>query len=480
MKIFKQIGKDSAIYGGVDFLTKLVYFFVFPIIASVLSPEEFGALELIYTTIGLLGIIMACGLNGAIQRFYWDDQSTEEIQAKIVTSGFFSQLTFGCAIMAFASFFLPFSIDLAQESKLPITEITLIAAVLLLALRQWSQYIIDVIRLHFAPWRFFAYTLLTRIFSISFSVITVVFLGYGIEGMIVGETLVLILLLPLGIWMIRRDLSIFSFSFPWAKDLVKLGYPLIFAGIAYWLFGSMDRWMLATMSSVEEVGIYSVAFRFASVVLFVSVAFGQAWSPIAIKIRTEHPESYRKIYGQVFLLLFFVMLVAGGGAALFAGEAMSLIMPKEYLASALPLSILCFGIVLQSTQQVTAIGISIEKKTFLLARLAWVTAFVNFCGNYLLIPRFGADGAACTTLISYAVLTSSYLFFTQRLHPLDLEWKRFVGLFLMGCLVAAVSFMFISFQINGVLIALKIALALLCLYCGWRILPLKSIRSARL
>jgi len=178
--------------------------------------------------------------------------------------------------------------------------------------------------------------------------------------------------------------------------------------------------------------------------------------------------------------LFFVMLVAGGGAALFAGEAISLIMPKEYLASALPLSILCFGIVLQSTQQVTAIGISIEKKTFLLARLAWVTAFVNFCGNYLLIPRFGADGAACTTLISYAVLTFSYLFFTQRLHPLDLEWKRFVGLFLIGCLVATVSFMFISIQINGVLIALKIALALLCLYCGWKILPLKSIRSATL
>jgi hypothetical protein len=47
--------------------------------------------------------------------------------------------------------------------------------------------------------------------------------------------------------------------------------------------------MLTSMNTVEEVGIYSVAFRFASVVLFVAVAFEQAWSAIAIKLRTDCP-----------------------------------------------------------------------------------------------------------------------------------------------------------------------------------------------
>ena len=122
------------------------------------------------------------------------------------------------------------------------------------------------------------------------------------------------------------------------KELVQFGYPFIFAGMAYWLFGTMDRWMLASMTTIEEVGIYSVAFRFASAVLFVSAAFGQAWSPFAMKIRTDHPEQYQTIYGQILLLLLFVMLVIGGGLALFSGEAIGLIMPIEYQASALPLS----------------------------------------------------------------------------------------------------------------------------------------------
>ena len=57
------------------------------------------------------------------------------------------------------------------------------------------------------------------------------------------------------------------------------------------------------------------------------------------------------------------MLVVGGGVALFSGEVIGIIMPEEYHDSAIPLSILCFGIILQSTTQVTLIGISLEKKT---------------------------------------------------------------------------------------------------------------------
>lgn len=75
--------------------------------------------------------------------------------------------------------------------------------------------------------------------------------------------------------------------------------------------------MLASMSSVEETGTYPNSFRFASVVLFVSTAFGHAWSPLAMKIRKDHPVSYSTIYGYVLLLLVFLMTVVGGLVGLF-------------------------------------------------------------------------------------------------------------------------------------------------------------------
>ena len=75
--IFRRLAKDSVIYGGADFLTKLFSFFTFPIIAAVLSPKIFGTLELILTSTALLGLIMNCGLNNSVQRFYWDKNTTK-------------------------------------------------------------------------------------------------------------------------------------------------------------------------------------------------------------------------------------------------------------------------------------------------------------------------------------------------------------------------------------------------------------------
>lgn len=477
--VFQRIAKDSAIYGGADLLTKILSFFAFPLIASALSPKAFGALELITTITALLGLVMNCGLNNSVQRFYWDKDTAPSIQPEIVTSGFYAQVVFGLVVIMIGIIIIPFVLPMMQADTLPLTWVALVAALLVMALSQWCQYSLDVIRLHFAPWRFFTLALTSRVITMGFGIIAVVVLSLGIDGLLAAQALVLIMVLPLALWFISKDFKPMHFDLSRMKELVQFGYPFIFAGMAYWLFGAMDRWMLASMTTIEEVGIYSVAFRFASGALFVSAAFGQAWSPFAMKIRTDHPERYQTIYGQILLLLLFIMLVIGGGLALFSGEAIGLIMPIEYQASALPLSILCFGIILQATQQVTAIGISIEKKTYLFARLAWLTASVNLVANYLMIPHFGAIGASWATLISYMVLTGNYLYFTQKLHPILIQWGRLLTLLLLGVLVGTVSIVFISLELNWSRVVLKFTMAIICLVIGWKILPLYSFREAQ-
>jgi O-antigen/teichoic acid export membrane protein len=304
-------------------------------------------------------------------------------------------------------------------------------------------------------------------------VVVVVYLGWGLDGLLSVQALAAALALPIAILMVKKDITS-RISMKWMRELTSFGYPFIFVGMAYWLFGSIDRWMLAAMSSVEEVGIYSVAYRFASIVLFVSMAFGQAWSPMAIKIRTDHPEFYRSIYSKVLLILLFSMLIVGGGVALFSGEIIGLIMPKEYFSSSIPLAILCFGIVLQATQQVTAIGISLEKKTFLFARLAWFTAIINATLNWFLIPYFGATGAAWATTISYCILTSSYFYYTQRLHPLPIDWLKLLIIMLLGGVIALVALFMNRSTISLNMLMLKSGIALACILLGWLVLPKRS------
>ena len=171
------------------------------------------------------------------------------------------------------------------------------------------------------------------------------------------------------------------------------------------------------------------------------------------------------------------MLAVGGAVALFSGELLNFIMPAEFIASALPLSILCFGIVLQATQQVTAIGISIEKRTYLFAYIAWATAAINFILNWLLIPGFGANGAACATLISYLILTISYVSFTQYLHPMVISWARLIFLSSLCSIIILVSVLMVANTFSLVTVGIKFGMLVAVLAIGWQVLPLRMLKQ---
>lgn len=475
--IIRKILKESVIYGGADFVTKFVAFFCFPLVAAALSPSEFGFLELIFTIISIAGLIISCGLNNAVQRFYWDKEVKANERPIIVTTGFLYQFLFGGTCIILGLIIVPFFEPEIKKSGWPISIVAILAACLVMACKQWSQYILDVTRLHFAPINFLILALFYRSLPMILGLVSIILLQRGIDGFLATNALVLLFFLPMGIWFIRKDLKLNKWNAKWAKELISFGYPFIYVGIAHWLFGYIDRWMLASMTSVEEVGIYSVAFRFASIVIFFSVAFGQAWSPLAIKIRTDYPVQYRAIYGQILLLLLFLMLSVGGIVSLFAGEGIFLIMPAEYCSSALPMIILSFGIILKSTQQITAIGISLEKKTSLFVRIAWLTAITNIIGNYFLIPKFGANGAAVATFFSYLLLTLSYLYFTQKIHPLIIPWFPLSVLTLMGIMVAFFSIHFLTQSVEIERIAGKLLLIIFCFLLGWRFLPLNLLKD---
>lgn len=460
--MLRRLGRDTLIYGAGDFLSKLIAFAAFPVIAACLTPADFGALELALTAVSLAGIVVNSGLNNAVQRFYWDPESGPERRRDLVTTGMATLCLFGSVAAILGLLFLSNISRLAHSHGLEIGSTGIAAALVSIPSNQCLQYILDTIRLHLAPTRYLALSFISKS-TLALASVAVVWHGYGVNGILISLTVVSVVFVPVGLLLIRRDL-VPRFNLPVARELVGFGAPFIFAGLAYWIFASTDRWMLAWLSSVEETGIYSVAHRFASVVMMLSLAFGQAWSPYAMKVRADDPAGYRALYARVGVLLLYGMLAAASAVALFSGELLALLLPAAYAGAALPLAILCFGVALQSTQQVTAVGISLERQTHLFARMAWITALANLAGNLLLIPRLGATGAALATLLSYLILTAGYLRHTQRLHPLPIPVAPLLRVCLAGIALGAVALLFRSAAVEpgpvaGKLIALVALLA---------------------
>ena len=69
-------------------------------------------------------------------------------------------------------------------------------------------------------------------------------------------------------------------------------------------------------------------------------------------------------------------------------------------------------------------GISIVRRTKVLALLAGVAAAINIGLNFVLIPPFGMVGAAVATAVAYAVLAALYFYVAQHYYRTPYELKK--------------------------------------------------------
>lgn len=416
-----QLAKDMAIYGAGDLVFKFVAFAIFPIYAHFFKVEQFGVMELVNTGAALVSLFLGLGITSAVQRFYWDPKFPEAKRPALVSTGFYL-LTGWSVLFTVLVVLLLFPFHSRITEGYGILWIFVVLALGSNVPLQILQFCLDALRLHFLPWRF---TLLSGWKNLS-GVSLGLFLIYGMKmellGFFLGNFLAASVSVPFGLWLIRRDIR-WVFDREIARQIFLFGYPYVFAGLAYWFFGSMDRWMLGTLSDNTQVGLFSIAFKFASLLFFVNFAFGQAWSPFAVKIYADRPD-YRQTFSRALSWLLLGMTLIGVILTLFARELLLLLTPQPYWAAATIIGFVAMGVVLQGTTQITALGISLERKTYLLSLAAAITALVNVVLNWILIPKWGALGSGVAILISYAVLTGLYLYWTQKLHPIPLEIKK--------------------------------------------------------
>jgi O-antigen/teichoic acid export membrane protein len=464
--MLRRIISDGIIYGGADALSRLVAFCIFPLIARALSVNGFGVLELTMTMVTMGGLVVRCGMNNAVQRFYWDDLTPGDQRPTLVTTGLTIIFGLGVMLAVMAFTFQALVLPSEEGSGTPFSAIGVIGFALLVPLTPWIQYLQDVLRLHFARLKFVAFSFLTRSFSTILAAVAVVMFSGGVESVLFAQAIVLLVAFPLGLWLIRQDLTK-QIDLLWGKRLIVFGSPYILTEAAFWVFSCIDRWMLASMIGADEVGVYSAASRISNVGSFLSLAFGMAWSPYAVKLKSEFPTQYKYIYAEMLVLLLVVMLLVGGGIAMFSGELLAMLLPVEFAGAATPLAILGLCVVVQASQQITAAGISLSSKPHLFVYLTWIAAGVNALLNLIFIPNLGATGAAWATLVSHLVLTAGYLLCTQRVFPIPFPVVRLLWLAAIGVALLWSALVLHSSEMTFSLTLFKLAILLGCITLGW-------------
>ncbi len=221
------------------------------------------------------------------------------------------------------------------------------------------------------------------------------------------------------------------------KELINISLPLFFASLTFVLMTNIDTFMIGVFRPMAEVAFYRVAVRSAFFLLLPMTLFSRSLIPHISKegsFGKQFRHTYH-IFNRMILLVSFPLLLI----FLLFSEQVAGIFGSDYITlSGIILTILSSGLILNIITGLNAPILSfgnMQKAYFL---ILLVVLLVNLILNYLLIPRFGALGAAYATAMSYILLSiiiSTTVFIKYRFHPFNLSYLTVIlifGLFFTG------------------------------------------------
>ncbi|HST26596.1 MAG TPA: oligosaccharide flippase family protein, partial [Gaiellaceae bacterium] len=207
------------------------------------------------------------------------------------------------------------------------------------------------------------------------------------------------------------------------RAMNKFGMPLVAAALALWAVNFIDRLFIALYKGQGEVGVYSVAVRVSSAIVFIMIAFRTAWPAFAYSI--EDDREARRTYSYV---LTYVVLV-GCWVSLFFGLLAPWIVHvlarnHHFHRASEAVALLSFGGAAYIAYTVMAIGSGRARKTQWNWVIAGIAAAVNVGMNVLLIPPYGMEGAAIATAAAYVALFIGMVIYSQEVYYVPYQWRR--------------------------------------------------------
>ncbi len=168
--------------------------------------------------------------------------------------------------------------------------------------------------------------------------------------------------------------------------------------------------VLGTHFNAAEIGVYAIAYRFAVFTTFPGFALASSLGPVLAKLHATNDEAaiQRRIH------LSAIANAAGSvGAALAIAVAGWIVLPylSADLAAARPcLAVMCVGYAIQSLAGRPGDILTMMDRAPVAAKASAITLAISFCAMFLIIPKFGALGAAMVTgitVVFHAVLLAT-------------------------------------------------------------------------
>lgn len=192
----------------------------------------------------------------------------------------------------------------------------------------------------------------------------------------------------------------FSFSAARAKQMLSASKNYILASMMVVVFQSTDHIMLTAMEGTAENGIYSAAITSAYVTQFVFVAIIDSFRPVILADKKENSPEYEQNVSRLYCVISYLAIAQSILFSVFAEPIIKLLYGVEYISAIPVLRILNTYFVFSCMGRVRNVWILAEQKQQYLWIINLSGALANVAVNAVLIPIYGARGAAFASLVT--------------------------------------------------------------------------------
>jgi len=413
----------AAIYVFGNLLQKAATFLLIPLYTYYLSPEDFGIIGIVQSINQILVIILALGINAAIQRYYYDYYQ-DDTQLRQYISSTFLFLTVAASAV---------SLGLLLAGK-PIWE-TLFRYVPFAPYAQlmiWAvwgsvltQYALNLYRARQEPVRFVVTQIGNFLLATTATIYFVAFRHLGAKGQLMGLLTGSVVTALVSSILLLKEYFTLQIDWKFIRVSMVYGLPLIPHLIAQWVKTSLDRVILENYTTLAEVGIYSLGYKLGFIMEILVSSVNYAYVPYFFEMMKNHPhpgERFKKIMA-VYVTVFGSICLAG---VLFGHEIVQLLAPPVYYPSARVVPLILFGFLINGYYFLFVNPLFYFEKTHWLPWLTGAAAVVSIGFNFVLIPQYGALGAAWSLVVSIVLTFILTFFVSRKVWQVDLCYGRYL------------------------------------------------------
>lgn len=394
--------QNTTIYFAITFTGKMIPFLIVPFMTEFLTPFQFGvaATYVMYVTIFyvFIGFELTRYLDVNYFKLSKDDYSAQ--LSSIISYVLISSVIFSIALLVSSNFINFPNISQAWIYVIPLAilfKFINIANISLLRNEEnpklYGIYAISETFLYSALSLYLAWLLGEWTSKAGALIISIFVLGF------------------FGMLRLKRKYNLrFNFSKSVLKKAFVYSIPYVFGlNLANVIFANSDKVILNYFYDYSEVGIFTLAFTFASIVGFVTDSFLKAWIPVFYKsLRDKDPNINKKTF-FISILLAIVALISI--------EIIRFIMPfminENFFKAIHLMPYIAFLFVPRVFEQLMLLYINFYGKTDVLYGVLFISLFTSIIAAYFLVEAYGVVGMAISMNL-FIISKGIYYFYIVR------------------------------------------------------------------